>query len=77
VPTSRRAPESYLVSLARGLRAAAGDRCHLLEACTAQFWSLTRRGVSSGKTRVAMARELAGFVWALMTHQEHEIAATA
>lgn len=37
-----------------------------------KFWSLTQRGVPAGKTRVAMARELAGFVWALMTHPEIE-----
>jgi transposase len=42
-----------------------------------KFWSLTQRGVSAGMTRVAMARELAGFVWALMTHQEREIPAVA
>ncbi len=42
-----------------------------------KFWSLTRRGVSAGKTRVAMARELAGFVWALMTQKEREIRAAA
>jgi transposase len=42
-----------------------------------KFWSLTRRGVSAGKTRVAMARELAGFVWALMTYREDKVAATA
>ena len=42
-----------------------------------KFWSLTRRGVSVGKTRVGMARELAGFVWALMMQQEREIIAAA
>lgn len=42
-----------------------------------KFWSLTQRGVSVGKTRVGMARELAGFVWALMTYRGDEIAATA
>jgi len=33
-----------------------------------KFWAYTRRGVPVGKIRVAMARELAGFVWALMVH---------
>jgi len=33
-----------------------------------KFWAYTRRGVPAGKVRVAMARELAGFVWALMVH---------
>jgi transposase len=42
-----------------------------------KFWSLTRRGVSVGKTRVGMARELAGFVWALMMQREREILAAA
>jgi len=31
-----------------------------------KFWALTRRGVTAGRVRVAMVRELAGFVWALM-----------
>lgn len=31
-----------------------------------KFWALTKRGVTVGRVRVAMARELAGFVWALM-----------
>lgn len=34
------------------------------------FWRLTRRGVSAGKVKVALARELAGFVWAMMTLPE-------
>lgn len=34
------------------------------------FWRLTRRGVSAGKVKVALARELAGFVWAMMTIPE-------
>lgn len=34
------------------------------------FWRLTRRGVSAGKIKVALARELAGFVWAMMTIPE-------
>jgi transposase len=33
-----------------------------------KFWLLARRGMSTGKIRVAVARELAGVVWALMTH---------
>ena len=37
-----------------------------------KFWSLTQRGVSVGKIRVAMARELGGFVWALMTYPAGE-----
>lgn len=37
-----------------------------------KFWALTRRGVPVGKIRVAMARELAGFVWSLMTHTAGE-----
>jgi hypothetical protein len=31
---------------------------------------MINRGVSSGKAKVAMARELAGFVWAMMTAPE-------
>jgi transposase len=41
------------------------------------FWRLTRRGVSAGKVKVALARELAGFVWAMMTIPETPEAATA
>lgn len=33
-----------------------------------RFWSMGRRGVPVGKIRTAMARELAGFIWALMRH---------
>jgi transposase len=56
------------------LRQIAGD---CLKRLHHKFWSLTRRGVSAGKTRVAMARELAGFVWALMTYREAQVVATA
>jgi len=35
-----------------------------------KFLRLLHRGVSSGKAKVAMARELAGFVWAMMTAPE-------
>lgn len=35
-----------------------------------KFWKLTRRGVAGGKVKVALARELAGFVWAMMTLPE-------
>jgi len=35
-----------------------------------KFLKLLRRGVPSGKAKVAMARELAGFVWAMMTVPE-------
>ncbi len=42
-----------------------------------KFWSLTQRGVPVGKARVGMARELAGFVWALMTHPEQEVSVPA
>ena len=41
------------------------------------FWRLTRRGVSAGKVKVALARELAGFVWAMMTLPETPDAAAA
>jgi hypothetical protein len=37
-----------------------------------KFWSLIPRGVPAGKTPVAMARELAGFVWSLMTYPTGE-----
>lgn len=56
------------------LRQIAGD---CLKRLHHKFWSLTRRGVSAGKTRVAMARELAGFVWALMTYRDAEVPAKA
>jgi transposase len=35
-----------------------------------KFLRLLHRGVTSGKAKVAMARELAGFVWAMMTAPE-------
>ena len=35
-----------------------------------KFLRLLRRGVTSGKAKVAMAGELAGFVWAMMTAPE-------
>jgi transposase len=35
-----------------------------------KFWKLARRGVLGGKVKVALARELAGFVWAMMTLPE-------
>jgi transposase len=35
-----------------------------------KFLRLLHRGVASGKAKVAMARELAGFVWAMMTVPE-------
>jgi transposase len=35
-----------------------------------KFLRLLNRGVPSGKAKVAMARELAGFVWAMMTAPE-------
>lgn len=42
-----------------------------------KFWKLTCRGVFSGKVKVALARELAGFVWAMMTLPETPDAAAA
>jgi hypothetical protein len=42
-----------------------------------KFWKLTRRGVAGGKVKVALARELAGFVWAMMTLPETTDAAVA
>ena len=42
-----------------------------------KFWKLTRREVAGGKVKVALARELAGFVWAMMTLPETPEAATA
>lgn len=35
-----------------------------------KFLRMLHRGVTSGKAKVAMARELAGFVWAMMTAPE-------
>lgn len=35
-----------------------------------KFWKLAQRGVLGGKVKVALARELAGFVWAMMTFPE-------
>jgi len=31
-----------------------------------RYWHLTRRGVMAGKVKIALARELAGFVWDLL-----------
>lgn len=42
-----------------------------------KFWAYTKRGVPVGKVRVAMARELAGFVWALMVHPAPVLTAAA
>jgi transposase len=42
-----------------------------------KFWKLTRRGIAGGKVKVALARELAGFVWAMMTLPETPDAAVA
>ena len=42
-----------------------------------KFWAYTKRGVPVGKVRVAMARELAGFVWALMVHPTPVLTAAA
>lgn len=61
-------------SLSRRLAAVCGPfRQVALSALTRlhhTFWRLTRRGVSAGKVKVALARELAGFVWAMMTIPE-------
>lgn len=68
-------------ALARRMRAVTGPLRQIAMDCMKRlhhkFWSLTRRGVSVGKARVGMARELAGFVWALMTHPDPEVRAVA
>ena len=68
-------------SLARRLSAICGPQRQVaLSALTRlhhKFWRLTARGVSAGKVKVALARELAGFVWAMMTIPETPEAAAA
>lgn len=60
--------------MAARIAAVAGNLRQVALSCLTRlhhkFWMLAKRGVPLGKVRIAMARELAGFVWAMMTAPE-------